>query len=233
MKKKFISLKGESTDIEFVKSQLKFVEWKIIKESNSYYLTSDFLTENVENKDVELKAKQFVDIINGALVIILGAHKRIETTGIVEVSDMGTKSIFVEVNEKMKAQEINKAIIIRNGEALEEQISVFEELIKLAELYKSVQDVLHFFNEIEITWWNLYKIFEIIRDDLGSQKKTYEIVSKAELSLFTQAAQSRELLGDDARHASKKYPSPNKDITIIEAEQTVRKLFEGWIKLKK
>jgi len=62
----------------------------------------------------------------------------------------------------------------------------------------------------EPNWWNLFKVYEIIKEEVGGDKEIQKTgwVTKEELSLFWQTAQSWEALGDAARHADKKYKAP-------------------------
>lgn len=107
-----------------------------------------------------------------------------------------------------------------------------DEWIEKANKYECVRDVLHFFNDK--TWWNLYKIYELICEDMGGRKNLYQYIPKPDISLFTQAAQSRDLLGDNARHASKKkYKPPKENFTLDQASLLLEELFRIWINTKK
>lgn len=221
-----IQLTGETLDLEEIKRSLRTSDWKIIKETDGYYLTSDFLTAINDHKEIESKAKQFIDILNGAINLFYGNHKRIETGSIIQIDENGKKSKFVSMTGSIK----NRTRVygnLTNKDDLIEKPTTIELWLNKAEKNESVRDVLHFFNEI--SWWNLYKIFEIIRDDVGEQKELYKFLEKNDLSHFTQAAQSRELLGDKARHASKKYKPPKTFLTLDKANELVKNLFNNWI----
>jgi hypothetical protein len=49
------------------------------------------------------------------------------------------------------------------------------------------------------------------------------------LDRFSQMAQSRAGLGDDARHASKKYKPPAKSLSLTEAKNIIGVLLQNWI----
>lgn len=98
--------------------------------------------------------------------------------------------------------------------------------------YKPVENALYFFREG--TWDNLYKVYEIIRDDTGSEqaiiKKSWG--SKPELHRFTQTVQSSEALGNDARHASKRYKPPAQPMSLSEAKSLIRGILMNWMQTK-
>jgi hypothetical protein len=232
MKRTLIQLVGDQLDIEILQSQLRTIDWKIIKETDGYYLTSEFLCLSENVSEIVSKGKQIIDLLNGALSLHHRNHKRINTDSIVQIDEKGNRSVSVIIDKIIEVRLRVNPVVIRNGVIIEEENpSQIEDWIAIAQKHESVRDVLHFF--AEITWWNLYKIYEIINDDIGGKNRIYKLGSKSKIRLFTQAAQSRELLGDHARHASKKkYPAPKTSMTIEEAYNLIKSLFENWIKLK-
>jgi hypothetical protein len=86
--------------------------------------------------------------------------------------------------------------------------------------------------ELSRSWFNLYKVFEIIRDECIGEESLVarNFIPKRDLKRFTQSAQSRELLGDEARHASRKYKPPEIPMTIDEARRLIKQLFSKWVK---
>ena len=86
----------------------------------------------------------------------------------------------------------------------------------------SSSQVFHFYSQ-PLSWVTLYKIYEIIRDNIR-EKKIIQILTKNELSRFTGTAQSRGQIGDDARHAAKKFIGHPQPMTIEEANELIKKL---------
>lgn len=226
-----VKLTGESLDIDDLKSVLQTSPWKITEEADGTFLSSPILDNLTDPKEIDSKAKQFLDAINGAVNIIHSNHKNVDTGIIKQKGDNGGYNITVLLESTIEARSRMTATLTTNfsPSTSNSQTSV-ENWIEKAERHQSVRDVLHFFNDD--TWWNLFKIFEIIRDDLSGQKGFRKLLNRKEIKHFTQAAQSRELLGDLARHASKKYKRPVKDITFAEARGIIINLFNSWIIMK-
>ena len=88
---------------------------------------------------------------------------------------------------------------------------------------EAVRDVILFFNEI--TWLNLYKIYEVICKDVGGEKVLQKFITKDELMSFRQTAQSREAIGKLARHG-KKIPPPKKTMNIDDTYILWKRIFE-------
>ena len=75
----------------------------------------------------------------------------------------------------------------------------------LAERNPRLADALRYFARGD--WVNLYKAWEVVRDAAGA---VHAIIAngwadRTEQGRFTGTAQSKDQLGDDARHASGKY----------------------------
>ena len=230
MKKILVQLIGDKLDLEDIMLGFKASEWKITKETEGYYLTSESFNETFDHDEILSNVNLLLDILNGAANIIHKDHKRIETGCLVEVDEDGHRNIFLSIHERVTLRDRCNADILRDGKILERPLSKIEDWVTKAKKYVSVRDALHFFNEI--TWWNLYKVFEIIRDDVGGKKSIYKIIDEDELKCFEDVAQRRDLLGDNARHASKSFNPPTKILTLDEATNTIIKLFENWINSK-
>jgi hypothetical protein len=228
MGKKLILLIGERIDIEDLIYSLRVSQWSIIKESDGYYLTCELLNKIDDIKEVESKAKQFLDILNGAANLFHGNHRTVGMGSIVQINEEGQRNVTLQVDSISIRSRVRGDISLV-GSTIEKPTTI-EIWIEKSDRYESIRDVLYFFKEI--TWWNLFKIFEIIRDDLGGKKNLFKYIDKGRLNHFTQAAQSRELLGDNARHASKRYIPPTKKISLNEAYEIIKDLFNNWINTK-
>lgn len=226
-----IQLTGERIDIQDIQFGLNTSSWKIIEETDGFYLNSPELDKLNDNAEIISKAKQFLDVANGAANIFHQDHKHVGIGAIKQKNDKGGYNISISLSSTIQFRSRLRGTLTTNLDPSSNLIvTTIEDWIEKADKYESVRDTLHFFNEI--TWWNLYKIYEIINDDVGGQERLYKLIPKSELRLVTQAAQSRELLGEHARHASKKYKPPATPVTINQAHATIKKLFENWINLK-
>jgi len=229
MTRVFIELSGDKLDIEDLKSGLKSFKWKITNEGTKYYLSSEIIDELTDNREIISKANEFLNTINGAANILYSNHQRVQTGSLKIMGPNGANYVIVIETAYFKLNSRVRGVISTKADKSHSQTTI-ETWLDKSEKNKSVRDVLHFFNEI--TWWNLYKIYEIINDDVKGQKGLHKLIDKTELSVFTQAAQSREFLGDKARHASRKYTPPKKNITIDQACDLIIKLFDKWVSTK-
>ena len=83
-------------------------------------------------------------------------------------------------------------------------------------------------------WTGLYKLYEIIRSDVGgktalSQKRW---VDEADLIRFTRTADHPSASGRDARHAASNNEPPKVPMSLEEAKRLIRQVGQSWIEHK-
>lgn len=225
MDKVYVELIGNRLDLDDIKKRLKSSVWEILIEEDKYYLTSENLDVLEDNRDTLSVAKQFVEILNGVSNVIHLDHRNINVGDLKRVSADG-KRHFVMITETLKLRDRLSITIIRDGvdvtESMDSSIPLSKWLEK-AEENENVMSVVHFFNEI--TWYNLYKIYEVINRDVGGQKELYRMIDKDRISSFTNNAQY-------VRHAKRLGEKPTKSMNIYEAHLLIKELAEKWMGMK-
>lgn len=83
----------------------------------------------------------------------------------------------------------------------------------------------------EHTWGNLYKVYEIIRADVGKEALE-RWSSRRRLGVFTQTSNSWEAAGDSARHGPGEVPAPAIPMSLAEAVNLIRGCLEHWLREK-
>ncbi|MBA4141066.1 MAG: hypothetical protein H0X70_11315 [Segetibacter sp.] len=228
MTKTLIELVGETLDIEDLKCSLGASPWQIIKDSDVFYLTSEILNKFDDTNEVISTGKIFLDLLNGTANIVYINHKNVTTGSVIKIDENGKRAIHVFVEPLILGSRLGGSLIAK-GKTIP-KLTIVEEWLNKAAKYESVRDAIHFFNEI--TWWNLYKIYEVICEDVGGQHKLKPFLNLSEIKTFTHNADNRRAIGDQARHASKKYDPPKKKLTLDEAYELIKQLFEKWVNTK-
>jgi hypothetical protein len=82
-----------------------------------------------------------------------------------------------------------------------------------------------------MTWVGLYRIHEVIEDDVGGQHKFEKEGwgSADDLRRFKHSANSVEVGGDKARHGKEPQVPPKNPMTLAEAEAYVRYIIQAWL----
>ena len=104
----------------------------------------------------------------------------------------------------------------------------------LTGLDKSVDKVLRLLGDDDLSWVNLYRLYEIVRDDIGGEKA---IVSRGwcqpeDLRLFRWTANHPEASGDAARHGSRSESAPKQPMELSQAQTIIKTMVQKWLRAK-
>ena len=229
-----VRLKGEKFDLEDFPSLLRSPEHTVIEENGSYYLKSSDFDSLSSADEVRERAIAIIDMLNGAMKLHIHDFRGVFEDGVTIIKEDGSRHHSVYLGGSIAARvKVSATVTTSNGtQQIAPQPSDVESWLSLAKGDKAVADALHFFREN--TWISLYKVYEIIRDDVGGEEAitTNGWATKKRLKRFTRTAQSRAALGDYARHASKKYTPPAQPMPIHEAESLIRGILLSWFRSK-
>lgn len=234
MREILYELQGEKEDFKFLTSFLITGDWTITEREGKSFLKTSISKTIGEVSVIRDIGLNFLEKLNGAAKLIYLGFQKIEISSIYFQKE-GVEEHIILIDVKIKHREGKMPVpILSKYEGNESELpiqTILEYYLMKANNNQSVKDALHFFNDV--TWFNLYKVFEIIRDDVGGPNKIEKLYEKKWIKTFTQAAQSRELLGDNARHAAKKYKVPDTELSIYDAHKIIRGIFHNWILEKK
>lgn len=216
-------LSGDEYDLKVLSEHLRAPDLNVKKDDDGqYYLrSSDFAS--IANDDAREKhAARLVRHVNGAADLLLeGGGFPIELDGMSRIEEDGRRyhSVGSSVHLLYRVRTTIKAA----------SPDEMRSLVFHAGHDSKVADALNFLRRND--WVSLYKAWEMARDAAGG---THELISrgwaqKRDQSRFTGTVQSREVLGDEARHASEKYRAPDNPMTLEEARCFVRSVVRAWI----
>lgn len=210
---------------------MKLPELAVIEVGGFYYLqSSEFKCLN-SAEEVREKSKVLIKLINDSMKLIIDDFHNIEEDGVTPIgnSEKRIHHVFLEARIKLRARA--KAKIEVKSEANkhpDSQSSLLEQLVHTAKNDNSFAEVMHFFSKN--TWIDLYKVYEIIKDDIGGKHNLInnKWATESELNRFTQTAQSKDAIGDDARHASKKYKPHSEPLSFNDAKSLIKRIINRW-----
>ena len=236
MPKWLVRLKGERFDLEDLPQLLCSSELSIIEENNAFYLRSSKFDSLTSLDDVHERASAFIKIINSVAKFYRQDFLEVSEDVITRIDDDDKRQHYVSLEGtiiprgKVSAQPT--VTTANETEQVTTQPSQLQSLLELAQKHKVIADALSFYRDD--AWISLYKVYEIIRDDVGGTPRLLKQswVADAEISRFTQTAQSRAALGDSARHASEKYHAPSQPMTISEARTLIHTILSRWVSSK-
>jgi hypothetical protein len=217
-----VKLIGQEIDLKKAADYFKTTQFSISKAEDEYFICSDKFNDIKSTNEISKIANSFLEKINGILKLKFQGFNTIALDSLFIFEDENGISKIAAMRATLSGRGDLTAIPNSTGDEVENHINQTEKLIN--DLIAT--EVFHFYSQ-PTSWINLYKIYEIIRDNIGD-KRIIQILSKNELSRFTGTAQSRDKIGDDARHSSKKYSGHADPMTIEEANELIKKLIIKW-----
>ena len=98
----------------------------------------------------------------------------------------------------------------------------------------AVEKVLRIYGSSELTFRDLYVIYEIVEHDVGGLESLAARgwATKSDIRRFKHTANSVSSLGDQARHGADSSAPPKVPTTLSEARELVASLVKSWIASK-
>jgi len=226
-------LQGNNLDLQELKVILSDHDPTIIQENSDFYLKSKNWDQLEEAQQVRELASHIIGLLDSAAYIHFRDTAPITIGHIVRVKDDGSKDsfVFAEGLITLRSRLRGTATIIGpDGKPVENhQEHPIIKILRVSEKNSSVADALAFLRKSD--WISIYKAFEIVRDEVNGKEEiiSHGWLTRKNINRFTQTAQSRDALGDDARHASRKYKPPKDPMSIHEAKAIIGDLIQKWI----
>jgi len=215
-----VRLQGHHSDLDNLAEWLTSPDLNVKKEGDHFYLRSSEFSPLTDADAVRGRALALLDIVNGASKLRSGSYLPVELDTIAWTGEEGKLRHLVGSSVTLKWRVLEA-----------KPPTGIESLVSLARGDEGVADILHFFQKGD--WQSLYKAWELLRDAVGGEHKLTKKpwINERAKKRFTQTAQSRKVLGDDARHASEDYDNPIKGgpMTLDEARSFVRSVVEAWV----
>jgi len=204
-------------------------EFSLMAENSKYYLTSSRWESLTNVSAVYGEATKPLQHISAVAMISFPGFPRLESDKICEVDEEGKRHNRVELLVKILPLLDSFSIQLEGGQDII-HIFEFDSWRKLAEEDKIVKDVFRRFREFDHNWSELYKVYEIVKEDAG--RRNIEQWTQKKISLFTHTANSQKAIGDDARHGVDDKHPPKEPMPLSEAQALIRNLLKQWLQWK-
>jgi len=83
----------------------------------------------------------------------------------------------------------------------------------------------------EPTWVSLYRVYELIRDDVG-QNGRLGGVTRSQLDAFRASANRYDVSGRHARHSVPSGEPPRHTLTLVQSRELITRWAEAWLRIK-
>ena len=227
---------GEGSDLEDLCKSLSSSELSIIKEEQGFVLKSKDFDSLKDAKDVKSRASEILVLISGAARLALGMRRPLSVVYIVKVRDDGTRDLFIEVSDTITVHAgVTVSVLGADGTIQEvHQVSPIPSWVAVAQRDTDVAKALRLFGAGTHDWVNLYRIYEVVENDVGSisniVKKGW--ATRKAIERFKHTANSPGAIGDESRHGKQASKPPKAPMTLSEAKSLVETVLHNWLRMK-
>ncbi|MGO8940214.1 MAG: hypothetical protein ACLQLO_24910 [Mycobacterium sp.] len=226
-------LDGEQPDLQQLAALFADGDVRVVRddESGAYYLTAAGLDGAHEDDRVYATVETLIKWINGAARTVASDFKPVTYAG-----------RYTTANGDQVIQPAGAHLTIRggfpagavvrgsDGQLKPDPPSPAVARVALAASNSRVDKVLGFMAS-DLDWLNLYKVYELVRDDETKPASIAKMgwASENKQSAFRVSANDPEVSGDDARHAVSQ-GDPKRTMTLAEGQAFIIDLLEKWLK---
>ena len=211
-------------------------------DSEGYYLTSASLDGDLTADASAMydRASLLLRDVNGAARLMISSFRPVELTGRFSDPAGNVHAVFATDTISVRSHVSASAVVVGPGVAAEAEPtqSAAQGYVQLAAKHTDVQDVFALLGKSDpaLDWFDLYKIYEIVGDQVAGGPKGREKalaatgwVTPGDLDAFKASANHQGASGDAARHARQSGPPPKRTMTIEDAQQMIRVLVSRWL----
>jgi len=203
---------------------------------DQYYLASTKFESCSTADEVLTVSEHILAVLNGATKLALGGNLGLSESGVLEQLANGAKNFYMYLSDTASARDsLGVSITDTDGNIIEEYKPADPVLkwVTAGLTDDSVGKVFRLFGR-EHNWAELYRIFEIIENDVGGIN---EIAirgwsSKGQLKTFKHTANSPSAVGHHARHGKETTEPPKNPMLISEARVLIQTLVHHWLRSK-
>jgi hypothetical protein len=241
-------LKGHQFDLDALAELFPTGDVRVVKEGENYYLTAPEIGSPPHGRTFYEVAPEVLQYVNGlARAMRPNEYRPVELTGRYQVGEtrhqvvrlgcaesreqaLPITAVAASASIEVRGRIAAVATVTRPNASAPQSPLAGPRYLALAAQYPDVAESLTIMGAAEPNWMELYKIYEIVRDNIkpaSIEDKGW--ATKQELSTFTGSANRPDVSGADARHARMSGGPPARTMSIQQARNFVGNLVVRWI----
>lgn len=232
-----VEIVGDKFDLKELSKTLVDDELRI-REENGRYLLESTRFENLNNpEEVSSLAVGILEILTGSTRLSIGGRTPIHVANTAKIGSDGVRYAYLRVTDFINARDTITNIEITKEDGTKKLIHSTHSVpgwIKLGLTNQNVAKALRLYGSDEHNWVSLYRIYEVIEEDVGGLDKIINNgwATKSSIKRFKHTANSPSTVGDDSRHGKESSTPPSNPMDIGEARALVEFMLHNWLKSK-
>jgi hypothetical protein len=234
-------LNGHEIDLETL-ARSSSTDWFVVQHDARYYLGSTMFNSLEDASHVQILATQTIQTIAALARLKYTDFGSVQIDAVARIDEDRSYHHFLLLHATMRARSRTSRPTLTVSESptatmdtvQQPQATLLGSGVAIARHDSNVAEALRVFGTHEDNWFNLYRILEIVKCDVGGSHKLVATgwVSNRRLDRFKRTANRPELSGDGARHARGKGRPPLKAMSIAEAKALIGTILTQWIASK-
>lgn len=234
-----VQLEGDVSDLEFLAQNSLAGPCKVVRDGPQRYLyESDSFQHCSASEEVLKRAVDELAVLSGILKLERNAREGLRPGAVYRPNANGGQDIFGHLRESVQTRvevgSLGLVVADDSGQVITRPppVSRVESLSKLSSADASVAKALRLLSANDaMTWVGLYRIYEVIEDDIGGQHKLEKLGwgTPEDLKRFKHSANSVQVGGDNSRHGKEHQAPPKNPMKLEDAERYVILMIDDWL----
>jgi len=227
-----VVLGGHEFDLGRLERELSGPHRVNLDDEGEFVLSSTEFDGLSDATDVKSRADAIVRRINGSYRLSGQSYDPVQATG--SLKDGGRRHAVVIADTVTVRVSVGDVHVLADGTVKAPPQSAASRRVGRAASDPAVSEALEVIGDADVDWPRLYKVYEIVKDDVGGQSDVDSLpgVSSAERSAFSASANRPDVSGDGARHARMGGDRPKQTMTLAEGRDFIGRLVDAWISTK-
>lgn len=216
-----VQLAGERMDLEEYPRWFPDGEVFCIEENGVFYLAGPTLDRLATSEAVRDAATATLDRLTGIVALLWPNLRRPTIHTVIREQDNGRRDLFVAVTGVSARIKVGN---VGAGPGSAPQPTQAQVMLERVVGGSHLDLALSLWADPQRSWGRLYRILEEVEQHLEQPVDAAGLCSSAERTRFTRTANTAEVAGPDARHASGKFTAPADPMTAEDAARFVGRM---------
>jgi len=231
-----VQINGDGRDLKELSKSLNKDELRIIETDGQFYLQSTHFESLETSEKVRAAALEMIPILTGATRLALGGRKPLEVGGIAKLKEDGTRDMHLFAFDTIHVTEV-ATLQIQGSDGTVQVVNSAHKVpswVKLGLSDLNVAKALRLFGTEKHDWVSLYRIYEVIEEDVGGVDEIVDKgwAMKSSIRHFKHTANSPGAAGDASRHGKESTVPPTDPMDLGEARSIVEVILHNWLRVK-
>ncbi len=231
-----VQLNGDALDLKELSKSLVDDDLRVLERNGQYFLESNRFEELTNPEELASLAADILKVLTGAVRLSLGGRTPLHVANTARVRPDGGRDVFVTLSDTIHAR-ATIGVEITRSDGTKEVIHPAHSVpgwIKLGLTNLNVAKALRLLGTDEHNWVSLYRLYEVIEEDVGGLDKivNHGWATKTSIKRFKRTANSPGAVGDDSRHGKESTTPPADPMDIGEARALVEVILHNWLRSK-